>query len=413
MLGHAGRLFFACLVALTQPMAGLDQDLSNQLVEIDLDNAVLRVVLDRQARPHLSVRVIAREGTQDLAADGPTVTVREEGEELRLRRAADSPTDQRLLLDLTLKLDQPLVILGKELDVSVKGPALDLEEMAAMRELARDAGGAMPAPRWTEVTLDLESSQAEVFGLSGALLRGHDTWFTSRQSTNELQIELVGGAVELEQHRGKLLFVGGGEGSEVTLHDVMGSIEIEAKGGKLELNSSSGKIDGTLADTEARFFDWNGHAELSSTGGALEMRGFRPSDQRVSLVASGTQVAIEGMERGSLDLEQKGGKLVLRDVTGKMQVEAGFEAEVELERLGGDWKILLTDSELTAEEVERMVIEVYNGKLKAEGVEGLELVAHGSDIVAWRSWPTPSATMSEPWATSSSPSTPSAFSLPL
>lgn len=411
----------------------VDLALTEQLVEINLDNAVVRVVLDPDNPPHLRARALQDTGAADGAVvDGPVVVLSERNSELYIERAAAS-ANRRLQLDLTVRVNQPLVVVGRDLNVEVKGPPLDLEEMAMLRGLAREdaappedhggfkddgpvemlvagetaeegqAGGAgrrvqpkshwdVPAPTWTAITLDLVDSQAEVFGLSGALLRGRNTWFVSRQSTNELQVELTGGAAEVEQHRGMFSYRNGmhsgtvgTDSGDLRLRDAMGDMEIHAQGGKLEVMDSLGKIEGSIREVEALFFSWRGQVTLESDGGFLEMRGFQvasgqPGGQNVNLTSRGTEVAIEGMERGLLKVNQQGGRLVLRDIAGKMDVEAGAEAELELERLGGAWRILLQNSQLRAEEVERLALEMYGAELEVVDAEGLELQAHNSQI---------------------------------
>lgn len=364
----------ACAAA---PLPGqvLDRDLSGRSLELDLWGADVRIVLRAGATPRLEAWAVQGKDAAPLA--GPAVTFEDEGDVLRVSRAVKSE-EVTVRVEVTLEVGHPVRVIGHEMNVAIQGPPLDIEEMKMLRELADEELRELPAPDWSNLSLTLSDSRADVFGISGAWLEGNNSYFVVRQSTNELRVALDGGAVEIDQHRGVLGISGKGE---FTARNAVGLYELAVEGGDVELNGAEGQVTGTVTGTALHFFDWRGRVEIESYGGSVEMRAFRPaSQQKIEIAADDTEVAIEGLEEGMVDLVQKGGKLVLRDITGKMKVDARLAAEIEMQRLGGSWTTWLQNSELLAEEVEHLAFELYDSKVEVAEVERLEIISRDSEI---------------------------------
>ncbi len=367
------------LACVAVPLRGqtIDRDLPDRSLELVLWRADVRIVLQEGATPHL--RAWAVRGEDSVELEGPAVSFEDKGNVLRVSRAVDSK-DVSVRVEATLDLGHQVRVIGREMNVAIQGPPLDIGEMEMLRNLAEEKQRELPAPAWSDLGLTLTDSQADIFGISGAWLEGRNSYFVVRQSTNELRVELDGGGVDIDQHRGVLGLSGAGE---FAARNAVGMFELAVEGGDVELNGAEGQVEGRVTDTALHFFDWRGRVQIESHGGAIEMRAFRPAwQQMIEIAADNTEVAIEGLEKGTVDLKQKGGKLVLRDITGKMKVEGRRSAEVEMQRLGGSWKAWLQDSELHAEEVERLTLELYNSKLEVAEVEGLEIVSRSSEIAA-------------------------------
>ena len=372
----------ALLIALAfagAPLPGqlIDRELLDRALELDLWGADVRIVLQTGATPRLEAWAVR--GKDATPQEGAAVTFEEQGGVLKVLRAIESD-EVTVRLEVTLDIGHPVRVIGREMNVSIQGPALDIGEMEMLRELAEEEQQELTAPDWSDISLSLTDSRADVFGLSGAWLEGRNSYFVVKQSTNELRVELDGGAVEIDQHRGVLGFSGRGE---LTARNAVGKYELAVEGGDVELNGAEGQVTGTVTDTALHFFDWRGLVQIESEGGSVEMRAFRPAwQQRIEIAADGTEVAIEGLEEGTVDLKQKGGKLILRDITGKMKVDARLEAELEMQRLGGSWKAWLQGSKLQAEEIERLSLELYNSKVEVAEIDSLEIISRDSEITA-------------------------------
>lgn len=361
------------------PLRGqaIDRELSGRTLELDLWRADVRIVLQVGAAPRLKAWAVRGEDSIELTE--PAVSFEQKDNVLRVSRAVEDK-DVSVRVEATLDVGHQVRVIGREMNVAIQGPPLDIGELKMLRELAEEEQRELPAPAWSDLSLTLADSQADVFGVSGAWLEGRNSYFVVRQSTNELRVELDGGGVDVDQHRGVLGFSGTGE---FAARNAVGTFELAVEGGDVELNGAEGQVEGAITDTALHFFDWRGRVQIESYGGVVEMRAFRPAwQQMIEIAADNTEVAIEGLEEGTVDLKQNGGKLVLRDVTGKMKIAARLQAELEMQRLGGSWKAWLQDSELQAEEVERLALELYNAKVEVAEVEGLEIVSRNSEIAA-------------------------------
>ncbi len=381
------RPFSICLLVLA--MAGaptlaqsVEQDLPpSKSLEIALWGTDLSIILRPGATPGLKAHAVTvEEGAEAVPAAGPTVELRAKGSALRILRAAESKA-VRLRVEVTLDVAQKVKVIGNDLDVTVEAPPLDFREMAMLRRMAMERGEQQTTPTWTDVSLALESSRADVSGVAGAVLEGRDTWFVVRQSANQLTVKLEGGAAELREHRGKLRLEG--QGGEIKLGNAMGEISILLEGTSLDISDAEGKLEGQARGGAAlRLYDWGGHLEVESFGSSLELRNFRPGSQVLKVLAESSEVTVEALESGQLDLDLKGGRLRVRDVSGKMKITAGQETEVELARLRGAWKGIFDNSTITAEEIERFEVELTEADLRLEGAADLRLTANGSEIDA-------------------------------
>ena len=361
----------------------VERDLpADRPLEIALWSADVRVVLRPGAAPRLTARAAEVEegATEAIPADGPLVDLRDDGATLRVLRVAESET-VRLRVEVTLDVGHPVQVTGDNLDVAVEAPPLDFREMATRRRLATERGEEPPAPSWTDVTLQVESSRADLSGVAGGVLRGRDSWFVVRQSANQLAIELEGGAAELTRHRGVLRLEG--RGGEVELRDVRGEILFQLEGARLAITDGEGRLEGQARDGAILQLDaWGGHVEVESFASVLELRGFRPGDPLLYVRAESSDVTLEGLTSGQLDLDVKGGRLRLWDVQGKMKLAASHRAEVELDRLQGSWAGDFRDSTIVARELERFDFELTNTDFRLEDAADLRLTANGSEIDA-------------------------------
>ncbi len=380
---HSWFLFAWLLVATPALAQSVEQHLPlGKPVEIALWGADLRISLQPGAVPHLEAHaVIVQEGAGEaVPAEGPTVELREDGAGLKILRAAGSKT-VRLRVDVTLDLTQQVTVTGKDLDVNVEAPRIDFRRMEMRRNMALERGEDQEAPDWTDVTLQIENSRADLTAISGGTLRGRNSWFVVRQSANQLRVELEGGAAELRAHRGVLGL--DGRGGEIKLHDTMGEVSFQLNGSRLEISDAEGKLEGKAeAGAALLLYDWGGHLEIESSGSLLELRNFRPGNQQLNVFADDSDVTVEAMESGQLDLDQTGGKLRVLDVHGKMKLMASQEADIELERLKGSWKCIAENSTVVADEVELLDVELTSAELRLADVVELRLTANGSEVVA-------------------------------
>ncbi len=376
-------LFFWILLTAPVLAQSVEQDLpAGKPVEIAVWGADLRISLQPGVSPHLAAHaVIVQEGADEaVPADGPTVELREDGAALKVLRAAQSKA-VRLRVDLTLDLSQQVKVTGNDLDVNVEAPRIDFRRMAMRRRTALERGQEQEAPPWTDVSLAIQNSRADLTGISGGTLRGRNSWFVVRQSANQLTVELEGGAAELRAHRGKLGLRG--RGGEIQLRDAMGEVSIQLDGTRLEISDAEGKLEGkATAGATLQLYDWGGHLEVESTGSLLDLRNFRPGNQELNVFADDSDITVEALASGQLDLEQKGGKLRVRDVQGKMKLIASHEADVELERLQGSWKCIAENSTVVVDDVERFDAELTSTELQLTEVVELRLTANGSEISA-------------------------------
>ncbi len=361
----------------------VEQDLPpSGSLEIALWSADLWITLRPGATPHLKAHaVMVKEGVAEaVPAEGPTVELRENGTALRIVRTAEPPA-VRLRVEVTLDVGHKVKVTGSDLDVAVEAPPLDFRKMAMRRRMAVERGEEQMAPTWTDLSLAIEDSRADLSGVAGGVLEGRDSWFFVRQSANQLTVKLDGGAAELQEHRGVLHL--DGRNAEIELRDGMGEISFQIEGTSLEISGAEGKLEGQAkAGATLRLYDWGGDIEMDSFGSVLELRNFRPGSQTLNVLADGSDVIVEAMESGQLDLDLKGGRLRVRDVGGKMKLTASHEADVELERLRGSWKGIFEGSTIVAEEVERFDVELTDANLRLEKAEDLRLTASGSEIDA-------------------------------
>ena len=364
---------------LAQPF---DQNLpESEVLELSLWSTDLSLKLESGSQPHLVVQAFQVDGAgTPVPIDHPTVELREEGSTLLIRRVA--PAEQvRLRAELTLGTTQPVVIRGRDLQVDVQGPVLDLTEMAMLRDRAHGRGEDLPAPEWTEVTLDLEDSRADLHGLSGALLIGYNAIFTSRQSTNELQLDLEESRAEIEQHRGKL--DADLVSAELVLHDAKGLLKVEQEQGSFQLSSSEGRLEATLEGVSTSISDWKGQARLEPTRGALEMRSFRSGPQMLRIKALGTEVTLGDLDSGNLDLDQREGTLRIHDVDAEIKLKSSRQAQVELEALKGAVSVDCEEVKIAAQRIRQLHADLRSSHLELAEVGSLSLRAEGSEIEAF------------------------------
>ncbi len=113
---------------------------------------------------------------------------------------------------------------------------------------------------------------------------------------------------------------------------LLGEIGFQLDGARLEISDAEGRLEGQASGgAKLELYDWGGHVEVDSFDSTLELRGFRPGSQLLDVLAEGSEVTVEAMASGQLKLEQKGGRLRVLDVEGKMRLAASAGAEVELE----------------------------------------------------------------------------------
>jgi len=330
---------------------------------LSLSNADLHVSWRAGSPSHLkALPADPAAPSAEPATEPAALELRPKGEVLEVRRHAEA-SGIRLRVDLVLAEARSLTIVGSGLDLVLTAPG---------------SGQAMTS----KVALNLVSSRAELSGLAGASLQGQNSYFLSRASSQQLKCRLEGGGAEIEGHRGSLEIES--EGSEFTVRDVAGQMSFLLNAGLVEVSQAEGQLAANLArGATLRLAEWAGEATLDAKEASLELRNFWAAPQTLKVHASQSEVVIEGMESGNLEIDQEGGSLSMQDIENiEGKITTNFEARVEIYRISGGWLGTFQDSEVLIENAQRLEAELYNGKLDLEAVAELSLIAHGSEVQA-------------------------------
>lgn len=378
---------------------------SQRDVELDLENAVVSIVIDPDATPWMEAT-----GPDDAAAplfvdwsEGPTRVVRPLPQE-------NTPYPS-IELELVVLPSQRIRIEGSGLTISVlSADARDAAEPAPETESEPEVPGPPGAP--PEGTAP-EPATAAPTGRpraqrTPAVPPDEEPGFALEIGVADSRVDLVdvadalvvaaGGSLRIEGSRGSLTVVAtDGCGAEILDHE--GSLELEAQAGdiavfgghgnaQLQIEASNvifrdgrGDLSGTASGALFVVDNWQGATVLEASQATVEVRG-ATAHGSLSVQGDDIDIDIDGF-RGKVDIVQRRGTLRAREWFGISDLRLDG-TEIDLADLSGPMAIKMNNGARgTIENVQGQVrAAVVGSSLEVTAASNLHLDAKSSDIVA-------------------------------
>ncbi|MEM7582921.1 MAG: hypothetical protein AAF560_06040 [Acidobacteriota bacterium] len=389
--------------------------LDGEKVQLDVRQATLEVVRDATAEAFLRVTA----PTSDEASDEP-IDLRQGSGFVRLvRRGADPEATggegaiaSRWLIELVMGPEQPLEIVGADLEILIEGvPQETLDEDVGVEEdedfdeafderriarvkalergdpeeleklqkglLGRAACGVHDSGELPSVELRVDQSNINLFAVEGVRIDASDSFVRAEQTSDLLYATLVGGSVEAIGHEGPVDL--SAQEAEIWLEDARGKVVFEIEGGALSVSGGSGHREGKIRDGFGRFEGGRGAAIVAATDANLEVA--TVTQANVQLSGSGLEVALEEVQ-GRIETNMLGGRLTGRDLSGQVKVTARGDTEVELETLNGPLNLSLESGSGARVTGLAGAIQgsVHDGRLEVDGVRHVQLRGQRSEL---------------------------------
>ncbi|MFN7964874.1 MAG: hypothetical protein U0V87_04190 [Acidobacteriota bacterium] len=344
-------------------------------VEIELRGGRVDVVIDPNVEePSLE----ATDYVDSTAARGFLVLEPGANGALHIGQAyGEDAVAPRVLLKLVLRPDQLLAIKGSDLAISIEDlRGLDTDDTATDATKPRSAStGSTDA-----LNLMPNDSDVHLAGVGSATLSGQRTRYRLERTHGQVRAQLKRGSLESTSHRGNIDV--SGSDAEVRVTSLIGLLATHQDGGSVVVRDGSGTLELAIdAPNVCEISGFAGAVSLNVKHGAARLERSGTTELFVSLLGTQTDVEIEDLP-GRLNLQLTDGGLKLRGVQGPVTVAAEGTATLELRELL-DGLELRTQAgvESTVHGVQkRFTARVRDGKLKAEAIGDIDLVANNAQV---------------------------------
>lgn len=364
-------LVFCCLLMAPLPIQAKEVLLGRRTVELELDAArvTINIATDESAA-RLESQLAAGGPASDQGASEPVapdhLEVTYENARVFVRRPRGDDdngrdparTRPRLEIALWVAADQPLRLLGKDLEVILRGERLDRlaardfgddeDQPGRDRVGSEDDGNSAdtadtPVSRQTTPTerhdpeppfaieLGVSSSTVDITGVADAALALSASRLRAEGTRGALTIVAEAGSEsEVLQHDGNIELLA--SSSDSVIVGASGTLELDLTQSNLLVREGNGSMQGQARSALVVIEQWRGPTTIESTETTFELRA---TESRTKLTGSALRVTGEA-GLGAIEINStQGGNVVLRDWVGRTTITQKGDGSFESTSLRG------------------------------------------------------------------------------
>ena len=332
---------------------------------LELWNADVEIVRDPEALAMLRGRLaLPREG------EASRLTVETEAGRFVVRRGGSGDASgPRIQVEVVLGVSQPVRLVGDELDVVATG-SHEVDEGIPRAELKRrkvEAG-------WV---FDVQDSNVRLRDVAEAEIASTTSFVRTEGTRKNLAVTLVGGTVEMLDHRGPVTF--NGRDAELDLTATVGSVEASLVGGSLVARGGNGRFIGMAEGGAIQLDGWQGSAVLGGQDATFEVLASRGA---LEVKGQNLDVFLRTWQ-GALTVALAAGQFEGVDVESNPKIETQGQSEFVLDNLRGNMTLgqRFGSTRLTGI-AGWLKADVTDGFLDVTGVRQLDVVGRRAEISA-------------------------------
>ncbi len=365
----AALLLFAVRTACAEPVElPFETDITAKSVTIELYDSRLEVVYDADLAPSVRVTNLLAESS------GGFVLVDDDNGGLTIERPHGNPdTAPPLLVKLRLAPSTPLIVKGNKLTIDVERfgetrPAGDAG--AAERAIPNDP----PLVHFTgnESSLHVTGVPFECTGRANHVttdaVRGT---VRAQLQQGDLAVETLVGVLDLRLDRTAARFA-----------TVRGSVRAQLEGAELRGVGGEGHVEVTTSGGTLELEEWSGPVVVNGDDARIEWRAVTSESQASSIAGRGNEIHIE-TTKGPLQVEMNGGRCEARGLGGQSQFTLRGAGSLDVDNTAAPLRVVLAESssarlrELGSE----AVVRGEQSSVELRGAQNLVLRLSGGSVV--------------------------------
>ncbi|HSN57510.1 MAG TPA: hypothetical protein VLT32_22765 [Candidatus Sulfomarinibacteraceae bacterium] len=294
------------------------------------------VVLICGERDGVAVEVRSRRPDSVPSAD---LDVRERGASLSISGPPPEDGPSEVVLELVVPPDLPVAVSGSELSVlrSCNRTTTDGQRSTAAAAPKPDPGPGAAPPAGS--SFELESSTLELRGPGAARISGSDNQITLVGTDGDLEVPVTGSFVDSSDHHGGMVL--DTASTVIVLRSPRGPLGARLDGGVLTILGAAGEASVELADARLEVEDHRGSLSVTARLGDVSVR--RGTFSELSVTGEDASARMSGCTAtGTVNLAR--GTLEIDDWVGRLTLQAGGGADLEVAGVDGDLVLSLDDA---------------------------------------------------------------------
>ena len=402
-----GLLALAGLLWLPSALAGeqilLEEDLEAEFLEIELFSAEVKIYFEAAAAGYLQVTAPDETAPVRAPVDWQALDTHSVLRRLPMPEtdSGESPPPQDLTVELILPPETWVKLSGRDLRITIERvdpePVDDIEEAAADLEPEEDTSSVVGSGSFTigppvdlighPLEIDVDTSSVDLWGLGSLVLTARQSEVRLEGINGSAHLDLRDSSGEIRSQHGDLRLTG--EGSNLDLLAADGGVQVQWTSGNLVIQEGNGPVGGQVRDALVQIERRHGPVTLKGSDSTVSCReSLAPSgafnlqgedlvavleDWKGRVVARQVRGSLRGNGwRGKGDLNLSGGaSLDVRDLRGEFSLRFQNDSDGKIGEILGQLKVVVQQSSLQIEEVQRLDFSARDARVTVSGVERL------------------------------------------